>query len=434
MSDTEQKLQPCLAELLRTCMRPESMVLQVDGIVTQEPTVDLGNRSSASAPSKTITRFQLTDGELCIQALLQPLLLADHDLKVGGRIEVRDFVVRKAKRLNGGGKVIYLNIRDFALLNQHSTKDWDGEGGFVKSDEEEDIEPSPKRRRRNTNRVAHPSDDSQKGKQLPEADLEAPSHTRNGSMTTNGDAESEDEFESLNIDLPQVQQRRQTLRTIRQADTPAASPSDGSEQPESPSRSGTAPEQRHDPTQLNHEEPPGDAAKLRSSSPPTPVSSLPIHNPPPLTPPYHPLSSLLSPDLPSKNYPITTLAIITYVSSALLSKPNSPFPAKRNIRILDPSLSQDPSHPQGLSVAVYVDAKTFLPQPGTIALFRGIVMQKFGREIILNAYATLKDKPANEKWYIDDDQALEDMGFDIKGMQRWWEERVSKNVRKSSVC
>ena len=155
MSDTEQKLQPCLAEILRTCIKPASMVLQVDGIVTQETTVDSGNRSSAPRSSNTITRFHLTDGELCIQALLQPVLLAHHDPKVGDRIEVRDFVIRKARRLNGSGKIIYLNIQDFAVLNQHNTKDWDGEGGFVKSDQEERSEPSPKRRKRNKPSCVH---------------------------------------------------------------------------------------------------------------------------------------------------------------------------------------------------------------------------------------------------------------------------------------
>ena len=250
-------------------------------------------------------------------------------------------------------------------------------------------------------------------------------------MGTNADAESDDEFESLDIDLSQVQQRRQTLRTIQQASVAAASPRDDSAQRESPPTPQEEPEEPYSPTDLDHEEPPGNGSKLASSSSSTPGSFLPTHNLPSLTPPYHPLSSLLSPNLPSKNYPLTTLAVITYVSSALLSKPNSPFPPKRNIRILDPSLARDPSHPQGLSVAVYVDAKSFLPVPGTIALFRGIVMQKFGREVILNAYATLKDKAENEKWYIDDEQVLEAMGFDVKGMRRWWEDRVNENARRS---
>ena len=436
MSHTEQKLQPCLAELLRTCIKPESMVLQVDGIVTQETTVDLGNRSSASAPSKTITRFHLTDGELSIQALLQPILLADYVLKVGDRIKVRDFVVRKARRLNHSGKVIYLNIQDFEVLGQHTLEDWYGEGGLVKSVEEERLEPTAKRRKRHTNRVAFaglpdPDDSDATDKQLPAAKKEASVCAQEKDMVTNGDAQSEDEFESLNVNHSQVQQRRQTLHTIQQASIAAAGSRDDRMQPESPRIPQKEPTELYSPADFGHEEPSGIGAKLASSLPSTPGSFLPTHNIPSLTPPYHSLSSLLSPSLPSKNYSLTTLAIITYVSSALLSKPNSPFPPKRNIRILDPSLSQDPSHPQGLSVAVYVDAKSFRPVPGTIALFRGIVMQKFGREVILNAYATLKDKSANEKWYIDDETALEEMGFDVAAMRRWWEDRVNENARRS---
>ena len=432
MNDTAQKLQPCLAELLRTCIKPNSIILRVDRIVTQETTADLSTYTSPPGPTKTITRFHLTDGELVIQALLQPILLADYDLNVGDRVEVRDFVVRKARRLNGGGKIIYLGIQDFAVLSQHRPGDWDGEGGFLRSAEEERLEPAPKRRKGNTNRVAFTGipdhhDGSAAGSQLPQADDEASLHLQKGGMVTDEDAESGDEFESLNVNLTQVRQRRQMLHVIQQASTSATSPSNENGKPRSQFKPQHEPERDHSLADLNTAV---NTAKPPSSSPSTLSPCVPTHKPPHLTPPYTPLSALISPTLPSRNHNLTTLAIITYVSTNLLNKSNSPFPPKRNIRLLDPSLSQS-AHPQGFSLAVYVDAQSFLPVPGTIALFRGIVMQRFGREIILNAYATLKDKPANEKWYIDNETTLEDMGFDVRGMRSWWDDRVSKNAKRS---
>ena len=216
---------------------------------------------------------------------------------------------------------------------------------------------------------------------------------------TDNESNSDDGFESLDVDLHTIQERRQTLHNLQQT---AAIP---------------RPECEENDTQETprHVTPP----------PPPPTTFSSHHKSRPLTPPYHTLSALLSSTLPHKNYPLTTIAIITYVSPSLLSKPNSPFPPKRNIRLLDPSLPK--SHTQGLTLAVYIDAKTFFPAAGTIALFRGVVMHKFGKEVILNAYAPLKDKPESEKWYVDDEVTLVEMGFDVKGMRAWWEHRVDRN-------
>ena len=438
MTDTERQLRPCLAELLRTCIKPSSMVLQVDKTVTQanqETMADSANLTCAPQISKTVTRFYFTDGELCIQALLQPILLADHDLKVGDRIEVRDFVVRKARRLNGNGKIIYLGIQDFEILSQHNSEEWEGEGGFVRSEDEELSAPPRKRRKRNTNRVTFtgvqgPSDESNKDMNRDTVRMSAPKKRLHNEETgMDEEAESEDEFEQMDINLSQIQQRRLALHNLQQASAPTNTSSDDNDEPESPIKQQRDLEPDHPSLVFKSDDVPSTA--IRSAlTPPSTHPFLPTHNPSPLTPPYHALSSLLSPSLPTKNYPLTTLSIITYTSTSLLSKPNSPFPPKRNIRLIDPSLSPT-THPQGLTLAVYVDARTFLPSPGTIALFRGVVMQKFGKEVILNAYANLKDKPENEKWLVDDERVLEEMGFDVKGMRRWWEDRVSKNAKKS---
>jgi len=50
------------------------------------------------------------------------------------------------------------------------------------------------------------------------------------------------------------------------------------------------------------------------------------------------------------------------------------------------------SFQEAVTVAIYIDAADFKPKAGTLALFRGVVMQRLSnRDIILNAYGRLKE-------------------------------------------
>ncbi|KAJ9653274.1 hypothetical protein H2198_007518 [Neophaeococcomyces mojaviensis] len=160
-----------------------------------------------------------------------------------------------------------------------------------------------------------------------------------------------------------------------------------------------------------------------------PLSQPPLHPPPP----FHTLQSLRNPPpnqpLPPKSYILTTMGFITWAGTTLIHRPGSPFPPKRHLKIIDPSLSasRPPSRQDGISqlpapsknntpqfqsqnsfqeavtVAVYIDAADFRPKAGTLALFRGMVMQRLTNgDVILNAYGRLKDMR------FDDEVVLED--------------------------
>lgn len=149
------------------------------------------------------------------------------------------------------------------------------------------------------------------------------------------------------------------------------------------------------------------------------------------TAPIHNLSSLLSPStsIPRRNYACTVLAVISWISPSTIHRPNTPFPPKRHIKIHDPSISHRYS---GVTLAVFVDARAFLPKVGTIALFRGVVMQRWQGEVILNKYASNVGAAAGageeeeEDWFVSDEQVLLGMGFDVPGMRLWWEKRGTK--------
>lgn len=142
------------------------------------------------------------------------------------------------------------------------------------------------------------------------------------------------------------------------------------------------------------------------------------------SPPFHTLSSLRNPSesqkVPTKSYTLTTLAIISWTGSTTIHRPGSLFPPKRHLKIVDPSLatSRPPSRQvqarqpvreppssfkaqnsfqDAVTVAVYIDAANFKPAPGTVVLFRGLVMQRLvNGDIILNAYGRLKEQRFEE--------------------------------------
>jgi hypothetical protein len=86
-----------------------------------------------------------------------------------------------------------------------------------------------------------------------------------------------------------------------------------------------------------------------------------------------------------------------------------------------------------------VDALAFLPEVGTVALFKGLVMNRVraGEDVILNRYplkvgsqtvqagglADADGMGAEEDWFVSDEQKLIEMGYDVEHMKKWWQER-----------
>lgn len=208
------------------------------------------------------------------------------------------------------------------------------------------------------------------------------------------------------------------------------------------------------------------------------------------TPPFYTLQALRNPpqtqSLPKNNFTVTVLAIISWTGTSILHRAGSPFPPKRHLKIVDPSLtasrpesreSQLPLQVQNLAntvaprssnnagifkpqttfqdsvtVAVYVDAADFKPVAGTIALFRGLVMQRLANgDIILNAYGRLKEQrfadntvktgstaedPATDQgqlddkfshWFITDPDRVRALGYGGKMdyYREWWNRKQS---------
>ena len=196
--------------------------------------------------------------------------------------------------------------------------------------------------------------------------------------------------------------------------------------------------------------PAGSYSSTPTQQPSRPVQPLPapstatINTTPTATqaiPPLHTLSSLLQPPphlpLPSPSYACSIFAVTSWCSRNLTypSYAWSPFPPKRHIKIQDPSIVS--RHP-GITLAVYDSAGTFKPKVGTVTLFRGVVMQRWENEVILNAYARRADRDGDfgsaghgeREWYVDDEERLIGMGHDFRKMKDWWAERSQGREQK----
>ena len=452
-------LQPCLAELLRTCVYPSTLVLRVEKIFEEgigEPRPSDGLSKGAAAvdgshdPDESTYKLYLSDGEDMIQALLAPHLhplLELGETNEGSLIELRKYRVRRAKRLRGKGEIIYLGVEDYVCisLSRPTTSEAQDEallngGGFLpeedlgriaprrpqsqvpvpsspiisemheqipsiqESDVFETVQINPDKAKQRRQALHELSRIVRKKRGLEFEDRETPSKRHEVRLDEVSSSQESDQFEEGNVDYGTAQRRRQAADDLRgkldriknEHDECKITPTQSTKfacDPISPFKNkftAASPELRH-----------------------------PLTNPSPTsTPLLHTLHSLIYPPtpLPPKNYPVTILAVISWISPTLVSRPGSPFPPKRHLKLHDPSIT---SRQVGVSISVFIDAATFRPRHGTVALFQGIMMQRYRDEVILNAYPGLR----GSEWFVVDGERLVQMGYDVQAMRRWWDGR-----------
>ncbi|KAK5093928.1 hypothetical protein LTR70_004454 [Exophiala xenobiotica] len=562
-----QEHQPRIAELLRTCIHPPSLLLRVAHVELVDVKRDHHDQTATGSGDdaqcfdgvhRFTLKFVLTDGELMIQALLHRKIsgLRDAaDVTVGDLLDIRTFAVKKSPRLSGRGHTVYLAIEDCHFLLQpastnrkleedeqesamtegrkrrlepleHTTtsspaflEEGETAGGFLR--------PSFIKRPRlgDFESTVSPNDDDhvalnpQSGGVTEEQDIcgDKSKHSSEKSSgkdglsstfsarTISSDNENEDEdddfFEEAEVDLTAIMRRRKALRKLdSNISLRARSPlspiqPNGNFVAASPTVSPpTGTTNLHNQLKpLRHEgtfslcqfpiQPPQQwgaplAPPAISSQPTGPTEATQRILVP--APPYHTLGSLRQPPpnqpLPSKNYAITTLAFISWIGTSLIHRSGSPFPPKRHLKIVDPSLpssrpvSRDNQPPQVLgnltftaqtafqdavTVAVYIDAANFKPVAGTLALFRGLVMQRLANgDIILNVYGRLKEqrfddgpetnasspvladpndtRSPNPHWFVTDEAKIRALGHGSKFdyYREWWN---AKHQGDSSV-
>ncbi|KAL2415799.1 hypothetical protein ABEF95_012273 [Exophiala dermatitidis] len=444
----------------------------------------------------------LSDGILQIQAVFAKQL-HNHELlnlQKGDILELSDYQLRIAARTTGQGKVIYFGIQHCVWVGREETTkpELESEGGFFHEDKEmaEEAKQGPGNKGASERAMATNNnlDPKRLGKRCREIEYDNDPHRSKRRQTTNqpvasgrstpstdcrtlncDDDDSEEEyFGTLVASQSQVEERRLMLRHSQQClvqqepkppDLPKQQPEEKANK-SAPIRATTLSNGGHevlteivqacnDPTNADLLSPsqPEEVKEVQDNEKrPTTnnttlsnmTSTAPSYSATAATTPLHTLASLLNPanSLPPRNYSCTILCVISWVSSSLIHKPNTPFPPKRHVKVHDPSVSHRQA---GITVAVFVNAKNFIPKPGTVALLKDVVMQRCGDDVILNKYASfgsrMKDDSSESPdqdhgkgcgWFISDQQKLLELGFDVHGIKKWWQERTAKKKRGSA--
>ncbi|KIW67334.1 hypothetical protein PV04_06597 [Phialophora macrospora] len=522
ITPARDNLKPCLADILRTCVHPSSLVLRVEhvfgkahagsrgnavaGLQEQEQRLQelsrLGDHQDdkgvsdhefealsgktlyrSQAHKRTLTRptpvhLALSDGHLQLQTLLDRNLHAHEEflqLRIGDILKVKKFEVRSAPRLNGRGRVVYLRVQECHLASveqevTHVDKVNElglSEGGFLRdADTDDKMPPKNQSREEQQALTAEYRSWSRKRDRKPSQQGSHQSTSTQKKPWNVQDTDSDDDgFDTLAVAQSQVERRREALRQIQSSLANEKKPKsqlvrlnehtkiDTQERfvaPLSPLRRPSKADEpdsqgllQRDAVQPSNDivacsglpvSPPTRSPRLQTPS--LPLPQVAPHLPPDGSPSVTTLSSLLA--VPArKSYPCPPLfVLISWVSPSLIHRPNTPFPPKRHLKIHDPSISNRIS---GLTVSVFVDAAAFLPEVGTVALFKGLVMNRVrtGEDVILNRYPLkvgsqsveaggLEDadkKSMEEDWFISDEKKLIEMGYDVEHMKKWWQER-----------
>ncbi|KAK4938872.1 hypothetical protein LTR10_020778 [Elasticomyces elasticus] len=436
------ELKPCFAELLRTCVQPPNPVVRVEHVFGKAPR----SHRNPDADEPNGNDDHASDGKQSDKHLHTKELLG---LQRGDLIRLKKFNVKKAIRLNGHGKVIYLGVESCDWVERELSEEsqFESEGGFLREEVDPiDIDMPPKQTARRSSGGGPGLDHSSNMNPLKKRTIESSNSEQNYRKKRQTDTqlskttmstprkrprddtdqsdEDEDPFETITVSPSRMEKRREALHHISQ--NTLSFQHDSSEL------------ETNSPLEINddaHSSVPAltsvvadevSAASVRQDlnmkveSPPTVSINAPIHT----------LSSLLglSSALPRRSYTCTALGVVSWVSPSIIHKANTPFPPKRHIKIHDPTIS---NRQAGITVAVYIDARNFLPEVGTIALLRGVVMQRFGDDIILNKYATLAGQAdhSSKDWFVTDKDTLMQMGFNVFGMRSWWQDRLRSSKK-----
>ncbi|KIW32052.1 uncharacterized protein PV07_03627 [Cladophialophora immunda] len=258
------KLKRCLAELLRTCVHPPSLLLRVEHVFGKahagshrnavdrddeqeyDPDKipiagddDHDHETAQGSDNTWCFRFAVSDGHLQIQAVLAPALLCRAnqlgDLQRGDVIEVLRFQVRSAPRLSGKGRVIYLGIQDCAWVGRdretvETSEEKDGlelEGGFLREEQDEmfhrkqhasrdDLTAASGRggsKRRDASDRDNRAQASKKTQSNPKSSKPAHKVSQDASED---DTDDDQGFDTIFVSQSRLDQRRDALRQIQQ--------------------------------------------------------------------------------------------------------------------------------------------------------------------------------------------------------------------------
>jgi hypothetical protein len=404
-------LEPCIAELIRTKYHPPSLLLRIEKILT----TNVGDSQAF--------RLFLSDGELVIQAALKA---ATHRFVSTGEVEEESVIVveryrlERGRRLNGKGEVLYLGIENFRPAVQFATTRIDADKRFPTQVRQDHDYHDGDERMVQRRRVGSPSKDADDTVLLSPNSGSVQECKADTDSGEDASEESDVAFENTAIDDIALDLRRKPLRASTQSSQKVwKDPSNSADETRSPQNVSSshlkADSPKHEDDELTTE----DSTTVSKLSRLTMPSSSPRRFLLPITQQLNlvTLAELFqrSRELSRpmrRNYICDVFGVVSWVSPEVIKRPK--VPPQRDLRILDPTSSD---HSKGVLLTVLTGAEYFLPDVGTVGLFRRLRTHEW-EGMSLKAYEV--DCKGRE-WFITNEAKLN--GFDVEGMKRWWEMR-----------
>ena len=392
-------IKPVIRELVRTQFHFPNVIVLVDKIITtsievpaevpKRPTNNTRHASSEPGWAKDngkerrrAYRLYLTDGEKTIQAILKRHLhvaVGRGEIREGSIIDLKDYTLARSRRLNGKkGEILHLRISDLSVIDHDGRNSQSGVES-LRHKEQRTVTDKP-------GEVYDTASD-----RLNE-DMVVVSPDRHAIVEGVGNLT---DVESPPASLT-TKKRKLTAafdKTVARATSPSRTPHKQSSasvdpKPTTPTKrlrdlAESSPDRYTDPSpQIS----PLSAPSTRSQSlvepagPPlkrirfahSPASSSrqtpQLEGPSKLT--ITPLSQLTGAHA-SRNQLHTVLALITHVDPHTYKPPTLPH-RKRDLRIRDASTSKN------VLLSVFLDAETFQPPIGAVALFKDVMTHHWG--------------------------------------------------------
>ncbi|EFW15036.1 conserved hypothetical protein [Coccidioides posadasii str. Silveira] len=461
---THPVVQPCIAELLRTGYHPPELILRVERVIEVPiilasrqfigdtgPSVSCslavpGSSEEERIPTRKTYRIFLSDGELVIQALLKRELhyfVSTGEVVPGAVLGLERFEIKKAERVSSAdvhakdkseslGQIVFLAVERFRAVDgrlRPEPKIGEIQIGMpilkvkmvAKKRDRDELDASEPLRQKNA-RLPDPDQKSDTSKDT------SPPPT---AQVQDRICKTEEFYESILDDTEMLASgflledtREQSPGLSARASTCGAAEGIRPRTPGAadltmfPFESTWLP-----PTKSQAKTPNAHAQPIRSLSITRPLNLFLVHEL------LYPLRAL-----PKRNYIVDVFGVVSWTSPNTITRRN--MPPKRDLRIVDSSFTSHPQrnqHPSntklelGISVSVFVDAERFCPPVGTVALFRSLKTHEW-EGISLNAYE--KDCGGGKEWFICDKRKLEDAGYDVVGMRKWWEQWDAERKKK----
>ncbi|MCJ1243149.1 hypothetical protein MMC30_000346 [Trapelia coarctata] len=423
-------LKPVIKELVRTEVHPPLLELLVDKILIVSNVKAKGRNTEAF-------RIWLSDGEKSIQAGLtcygdggdvgsfkQSIAQDDYRLiqateQEGSYVHVTKYELARGKKHSGDGFICYLRIADLIAVGADDRQPRKLSLGNI---DEFRVEYD--------NRTSSPQHNTSES--ADEDISPPPSPSPNKKSTPFGTGIPDDEA----VDLLQWYDKPPVTKLSSASDT---EPNSNQNQDRSKKRKREEAQSTLQPLSPNIFSSPPKAPRLtRSQAPPanrlsaedrhTTQTQMPPHPPPssatPLLPISRPLrltslAALTGPHA-TRNKVVDVIAVVASVTPTLVKCPGirPGIHYKRELRITDPSTSKK------VMLSVFVKPEEFMPEVGTVALFRSVTTNKWDG----GSLNTFKRDCEGREWFLESTEGLD--GCDITELRDWWEKRQANDAER----